>query len=193
VNFSVPKRITTNFALTAFVVIGFGAGVRSAEASDQVDPWQSKAAQYCVKTGGVAQTGVPYYGTNGGKPLRLAGSAGFCQYTSKKDGSQINLWLSTLYATRPSLAATAYYAEVQPGSCNGNPASCYCTLLGGSDQFGGTNGAGGGWVFNGDFNNVLEACIFPDLSSIDSFGLFYHSAGIIRGKDLSKVLRYKNP
>jgi putative hemolysin len=182
------KRVALSIALTAFVVIGFGA-LQDASATDST---LSKAAQYCAKTGGVAMTGIPYYGTNGGDPLQLAGSAGFCQYTAK-DSSQIYVLLSTLYATRPSLASTAYYAKVKAGQCNGNPASCYCTLLGGSDQFGGTNGAGGGWVFDANFSNVLEACIFPDLSSIDSWGLLYHSAGIIRGKNLSNVLRYKNP
>ena len=52
---------------------------------------------------------------------------------------------------------------------------------------------GGGWVLNTDYNDVLEACIFPDLSSIDSWGLAYHSEGIIRGKDPAKVLRYSDP
>ena len=52
---------------------------------------------------------------------------------------------------------------------------------------------GAGWVLDSDSDDVLEACIFPDLSSIDSWGLAYHSADIIRGKDLSKVLRYKDP
>jgi hypothetical protein len=78
-------------------------------------------------------------------------------------------------------------------SCKGSPGSCYCTQLGGTDLFGGINAAGGGWVNNADPNDVLDACIFPDLSSIDSYGLFYHSANIIRGKNLAKVLRYKNP
>jgi hypothetical protein len=40
---------------------------------------------------------------------------------------------------------------------------------------------------------VLEACIFPDMSTIDSWGLTYHSVGIVRGKDLTKVLRYPSP
>jgi hypothetical protein len=39
---------------------------------------------------------------------------------------------------------------------------------------------------------ALEACVFPDMSSIDSWGLTYHSANIIRGMDLSKVLKYHN-
>jgi putative hemolysin len=152
----------------------------------------AQAAAYCVQTGGRVEHRIPEYGTNGSNPLVLSGSHDFCRYTGK-DHSHIHLFLTTLYTTQPSLAALAYYAEVPPGQCEGNPASCYCTLLGGSDQFGGTNAAGGAWVDNGKVDTDLEACIFPDLSSIDSFGLFYHSAGIIRGIDLSTVLRYSNP
>jgi putative hemolysin len=151
------------------------------------------AASYCVKKGGVVQTRIPEYGTNGGNPLVLSGSADFCQFTSAHDGSQINVLLSTMMTKQPTLAALAYYAEEAIGSCNGNPASCYCSQLGGSDLFGGVNAAGGGWVLNTDPNDVLEACIFPDLSSIDSWGLAYHSSGVIRGTDLAKVLKYKNP
>jgi putative hemolysin len=166
-------------------------GVQVAQA-DPVARTPDQSA-YCVKKGGVVQERIPEYGTNGGTPLVLAGKRDFCQFTSAKDGSQINVLLGTLTTKLPSLAALAYYAEVQPGSCNGNPASCYCTLVGGSDSFGGVNAAGGGWVLSTDSSDVLEACIFPDMSSIDSWGLTYHSQGIIRGKNLAKVLRYKNP
>jgi putative hemolysin len=150
---------------------------------------ETAATEYCAKTGGVVLLRVPEYGTNGSNPLVLANPRNFCEYTAR-DGSSIDVLATTLYAVKPSLAALAYYAEVKPGSCQGNPASCYCSLLGGSDSFGGVNAAGGGWVFNA---NVLEACVFPDASSIDSFGLFYHSANIIRGRNLAKVLRYKGP
>jgi len=158
----------------------------------------SKAADYCVKKGGEVDNREPYFNTNGDPQswLRLAGARQFCKFTSKKknDGSRIFVELSTLYTDQPTLAALAYYAEVQGGSCTGNPASCYCSLLGGSDLFGGINASGGGWVKKSDpVDTVLEACIFPDMSTIDSWGLFYHSAGIVRGKNLSNVLRYKNP
>jgi putative hemolysin len=156
------------------------------------DASQARAAAYCVKKGGVVQTRIPEYGTNGGGALVLSGSADFCQFTAK-DSSQINVLLSTLFTKEPSLAALAYYAQVQPGTCQGNPGSCYCTLLGGSDLFGGINAAGGGWVLDSDPNDVLETCIFPDLSSIDSWGLLYYSQNIIRGKNLAKVLRYADP
>jgi putative hemolysin len=169
----------------------FMAQVSAASAAEIVKP--SDAAAYCVKKGGVVQTRLPAYDTNGSNPLILAGQRDFCQFTSEKDGSQINVLVSTLATRKPSLAALAYYAEVQMGTCEGNPASCYCTLLGGSDLFGGATGAGGGWVLKTDYADVLEACIFPDMSSIDSWGLAYHSAGIIRGKNLAKALRYQNP
>jgi putative hemolysin len=149
------------------------------------------AGAYCESTGGKVENRVPEYGTNGSQPLVLSGHHKFCVYSSH--GAHIHLFLDTLYTTLPSLAALAYYAQVQPGQCNGNPASCYCTLLGGSDQFGGTSGNGGAWVSEGKIDTDLEACIFPDLSTIDSWGLLYHSQGIIRGIDLSTVLRYQNP
>jgi hypothetical protein len=154
---------------------------------------QSSHEAYCVNHGGTVQTRIPEYNTNGGDPLVLSGKKEFCQFTSKKDGSHINVLLDTLTTKQPSLAALAYYAQVPMGSCTGNPGSCYCSLIGGTDLFGGINAAGGGWVLDSDPNDVLEACIFPDMSSIDSWGLAYHSANIIRGKDLAKVLRYSNP
>jgi hypothetical protein len=163
--------------------IGFAGGVVS------ISPDETVASAYCVKTGGVVLLRVPEYGTNNQNPLVLANPRNFCEYTAR-DGSSIDVLGTTLYAEKPTLAALAYYAETPPGKCNGNPASCYCSLLGGSDSFGGINAAGGGWVIS---TNVLEACIFPDESSIDSFGLFYHSANIVRGRNLAKVLRYKGP
>ena len=175
-------------ALAAFLVVALTAAPSSAAGSPP------NATEYCVKKGGVVQTRIPEYGTNGGTPLVLSGSADFCQFTSAKDGSQINVLLSTLITKEPTLAALAYYAQVPlDGGCTGNPGSCYCSQVGGTDLFGGVNAAGGGWVLDSDSSDVLEACIFPDLSSIDSWGLAYHSAGIVRGKNLARVLRYANP
>ncbi|HEX3431197.1 MAG TPA: hypothetical protein VHT03_09940 [Rhizomicrobium sp.] len=180
--------IRLGLAIVAALFLVHVPAANAAQIAKEPDP-----AAYCLQKGGVVQTRLPAYNTNGDNPLILAGQRQFCQFTSKKDGSQINVLVSTLATRKPSLAALAYYAEVQMGSCQGNPASCYCTQLGGSDLFGGATGAGGGWVLSTDTNDVLEACIFPDMSSIDSWGLAYHSNGIIRGKDLAKALRYKNP
>jgi putative hemolysin len=160
------------------------------------DPDLGKAAAYCVATGGEVETRSPYFNTNAdpSRWLKLSGGRRFCQYTLKRDGSRIHVLLSTLYSDKPTLAALAYYAKVPLASgCTGNPGSCYCSQLGGSDLFGGINFNGGGWVMKGATDEVLEACILPDMSSIDSWGLTYHSANIIRGKNLAKVLRYPNP
>ncbi len=152
-------------------------------------------AAYCADHGGVVQLRRPAYGTNNGKPLLLSGPRAFCRFTSKKDGSSIYALLETLTNPQPTLAALAYYAEVpyNGSTCKGSPGSCYCSQIGGTDLFGGINAAGGGWVLKSDHADVLDACIFPDLSSIDAYGLFYHSANIVRGRDLSKVLVYLNP
>jgi hypothetical protein len=160
----------------------------------QADPGPF-GAKYCAAGGGEVQTRVPTYGTNGGTPLPLAGPRQFCKYTGH-DGSSIFVLLTTLITRQPTLAALAYYAEVtyDGSNCKGSPGSCYCSQLGGTDLFGGINAAGGGWVSSTDtVIPTLDACIFPDLSSIDTYGLFYHSAAIIRGKNLAHVLRYKNP
>ena len=151
---------------------------------------------YCTSTGGLVENRIPVYGTNGAISswLKLAGTQEFCQYTSAADGSRIHLSLQTLYTTQPTLAALAYYAAVPwNGQGEGNPASLYCTQLGGSDLWGGATAAGGGWVMKRSIDQVLEACVFPDNSTIDSWGLFYHSDGIVRGIDLSSVLKYQNP
>jgi putative hemolysin len=157
------------------------------------EPDMGAADQYCVQSGGVVVPRVPVYGTNGPVStwLRLSGFRDFCKFTSPTDGSRIHIEVSTLYTTLPTLAALAYYNKPPmnpPGP--GNPASYYCTQLGGSDLFGGVNAAGGGWVGNDSPDQVLEACIFPDMSSIDSWGLTYNTAGIIRGIDLTTVMRY---
>ncbi len=50
----------------------------------------------------------------------------------------------------------------------------------------------GGWVNEGGAADaVLGVCVFPDMSSIDSWGLAYNAAGVIRGIDLATVLRFR--
>jgi hypothetical protein len=92
-------------------------------------------------------------------------------------------------------AARAYDAKTKVNlkNCQGGPGSCYCSLIGGTDEFGGVTLAGGGWVLSTDVNNVLDVCAFPDLSAIDAYGLFYHAYGIIRGQNLKGLLRFPDP
>ncbi|MEO7026737.1 MAG: hypothetical protein ABI056_04200 [Caulobacteraceae bacterium] len=152
-------------------------------------------ALYCRATGGSVQDRTPEYGTNGGTPLVLAYPRQFCDYLSKDGSTHIDVLLTTLVTTKPSLAALAYYAKqkINLSKCAGGPGSCYCSDVGGTDEFGGISAAGGGWVLTTDVNDVLDVCVFPDLSAIDAYGLFYHAYGIIRGQSLNHLLRYANP
>ena len=191
-------RMTKKFVGIATVLIVFGTLFSAtAQTATSADTSTTAAPEaYCTSTGGVVESRIPVYGTNGpiGSWLPLENSRNFCQYTSSSDGSRIHVLIQTLLTQKPTLAALAYYAEVAwNGQGEGNPGSLYCTQLGGSDLFGGINAAGGGWVELRTTDEVLEACIFPDMSTIDSWGLLYHSAGIIRGTDLSTVLKYPNP
>ena len=192
-----PCKIAVSSVL--FVVLSGAFCVMTAQNSQSTAPATRLSMKaYCRATGGKVEHRIPYFGTNNPRHswLQLSGSEEFCQYTLADDGSRIHISLSTLYTDQPTLAALAYYSQVQwDGKGNGNPASFYCTQLGGSDQFGGTNFGGGGWVAygTGEIDQVLEACVFPDHSVIDSWGLLYHSVNIVRGTDLSTVLRYGNP
>ena len=191
-------RITKNaigMAAVLWLATVLSVTAQTAAKNSSAASRNSAAQDYCTNTGGDLETRVPAYGTNGAPQtwLKLAGRQEFCRYTAS-DHSHIHLNLETLFTPQPSLAALAYYSETPwNGLGQGNPASLYCTQLGGSDLFGGINAAGGGWVALGTVDEVLEACIFPDNSTIDSWGLFYHSDGIIRGIDLSTVLKYADP
>ncbi len=189
------KFISARFAVATISSIGLlAANALAQDTSAAGGP--SPAATYCLQSGGVVESRVPFYGTNGPPSswLRLAGERQFCQFTSATDGSRIHILMDSLYATKPTLAVLAYDAKVPYKSGGGgNPASYYCSQLGGSDLFGGVNAAGGGWFYKPSVDQVLEACIFPDMSSIDSWGLLYHSVGIIRGIDLTTVQRFHKP
>ena len=188
-------RILRGIAVAGMMLILCGAALAQTNDTAVKPVKADPEAAYCKSTGGLPELRHAVYGTNNPQQdwLVLAGTEPFCQYTLKSDGSRIHLSLNTLFATKPTLAALAYYAQVPwNGQGNGNPASFYCTQLGGA-EIGATDFAGGGWVSGGGIDMVLEACIFPDNSTIDSWGLFYHSASIVRGIDLSTVLKYPNP
>ncbi|MBE2219943.1 MAG: hypothetical protein IAF02_00295 [Anaerolineae bacterium] len=183
--------------LILLLVVLLGLFVLSAcgtSASSVAEVAASPAAAYCEEQGGVVQTRYPAYGTNTpASMVRLAGTHDFCKFTAD-DGSRIYIGLDTLYTDQPTLAALAYLNPPEPNENESlvNPASLYCTQLGGSDLFGGVNAAGGAWVLDDDPDDAfLEACIFPDLSTIDSWGILYHQGGGIRGTDLGAVMRFQ--
>jgi putative hemolysin len=191
------RRNLATFAITTVLLLCGAASPAEAQAKSKLAKPAAVGPKeaYCTSTGGLVEVRHAVYGTNNAVQnwLPLSGVEGFCQYTSAVDGSRIHITLEALYTTKPTLAALAYYAQVPwNGQGNGNPASYYCTQIGGA-EIGATDLAGGAWVTTGGIDDLLEACIFPDNSSVDSWGLLYHSVGTIRGTDLSTVLKYSNP
>jgi len=190
------RMLTIGRGVAAMLLL-FGAVLHAAgqeaKKHDRDDD-DDRARAHCKSTGGLVEMRQAVYGTNNDPSawLWLAGKERFCQYTAS-DTSRIHVSLMTLTTKKPTLAALAYYAQVPwNGKGNGNPASFYCSQLGGA-EIGATDFAGGAWVSSGGIDQLLEACIFPDNSTIDSWGLLYHSVGIIRGVDLATVLKYPNP
>lgn len=175
--------------VTAALVLGAVAASAATAQGATPSSWK----RYCASQGGVVQVRTPAAGTNSPPLIVLAGPVAFCRFTSAQDGSRISVDLRTLTTRRPTLAALAYLEKPSAGRIPGNvnPASVYCSRLGGSDQFGGESLGGGGWIVGRSAATALQACVFPDGSIIDSFGILYHSQGIVRGKDLTGVFRYR--
>ncbi len=179
--------------MTAALVAGGLAALAGTATAQGATPPASKA--YCATQGGKVQVRTPAAGTNSPPLIRLAGPVAFCRFTGTQGGSpsSISVDLRTLTTRRPTLAALAYLEKPDVGRIPGsvNPASVYCSRLGGSDQFGGETASGGGWIVGRSAATALQACVFPDGSIIDSFGILYHSQGVVRGADLTTKLRYR--
>jgi hypothetical protein len=128
--------------------------------------------------------------------LGLAGRVTFCEFESDEETpSRIAVDLVTLYSERPTIAAIAYLSDVDvttPDQPSQNPAEFSCTVdYAGSAAFGNT-AVVGGWVNSDEpVFEIMNMCVFADLSAIDTFGLWYHANGSIRGRDLSEVMRYQ--
>jgi len=173
---------------TALILMlcGMACNVLAQTAQSKTNSREDAKAAYCKATGG--RLGVRSAYSSPSKPKE---DVQLCEYRAP-DGSRIYLSLETLTQTKPTQAVLAYYAQTpwnQQG--HGVPAAHYCLQLGGRGMSA-TDPAV-------DINNpkgedaTIEMCVFPDNSMIDSWGLMYHSDNIVRGIDLSTVLKYPNP
>lgn len=159
----------------------------------------SGGAAYCESKGGDVQTRDATFGTNGDQTgwLPLAGTTQVCRFQADDEArSRIYVDFATLTSARPTLAGLAYLSRppVPTSSGGANPATGYCTKLGGSSTFGEISASGGGWVNKDDPDDiVVNLCVFPDESFIDEWGLAYHAGGVVRGQDLTQVMTYQPP
>ncbi len=187
------RRRSRGAIVAGVVTTAVAVGLVAAPAASAATPAVWK--KYCRNQGGVVQARTPAFGTNSPPLITLAGPTAFCFFRSGTGltATQIIVDLRTLTTTKPTLAALAYLTKPQPGRFDpgANPASVYCTKLGGTDLFGGVNVSGGGWILGRNANSAIDACTFPDGSIIDSFGILYHSQGDVRGADLTKKFRYR--
>ncbi|CAN5648930.1 hypothetical protein BH09CHL1_BH09CHL1_20430 [soil metagenome] len=185
------------FGLLASIALIAPTAAMAQEASPVAgDP----AAAYCEQVGGSVRERIPMYGSN--NPMNefpLGNPMKFCEFTGGEGAdppeSFIMVDLDTLYSEEPTLAALAYLTmpplPETPSSIN--PASFYCSSLGGA-EIGSVTGAGGGWMSEDRSAQIvgLQACVFGDGSIIDSWGIAYHTNGTIRGADLTSLFRYQS-
>jgi hypothetical protein len=125
----------------------------------------------------------------------------FCEFThgvGSDDDSGIQIDLTSFASTAPRLATVAYLAQIPlpddlPNDGR-NPATFYCSYLGGTQLWGGADSAaGGGWVTMDTLTpyRIMDACVFADGSMISAWGLTYHADGTVRGADLAQLLAYQ--
>jgi putative hemolysin len=146
--------------------------------------------KWCAQQGGNAVDYSPWYNTNSPEPTPLGGRASMCTFANT-DGTKILVAASTLAADKPSMAALAYTykpaASEKPPADDSDPSSWYCSRIGGTESFGDRPADVGGWAPSDEKapKDFISLCVFADRSMIDSWGLMYHTHGVIRGADLT--------
>jgi putative hemolysin len=107
--------------------------------------------------------------------------------------SRISIDVESFAATEPTMAVLTYLTTppMPTSTTSANPASLYCTHLGGM-ELGATTGRGGGWITDARAMTRRAGSLhLPDGSMIDSWGITYHTDGAIRGADLKPLLAYQ--
>jgi putative hemolysin len=194
-----PLTISTSADDRADSVTSTSSTAESPDETGGSDEFDVAAAEaYCTDNGGMLVRRVATWNVNADPEARLelAGRATFCEFESDEEvSSRISVDLVTLYSEQPTIAAVAYLSPLTvtlPETPSANPAEYSCRLdLFASAAFGNTATVGG-WV-NADEPtfSVMNMCVFPDMSAIDEFGLWYHANDEIRGIDLEPILRYQ--
>lgn len=147
----------------------------------------SDASAYCRSTKGVVETYA--FADSGGHVY--AKPATMCNYPDQSGTDPYGhalVDLATLYATKPTMAALAYYAKPawDGKRRTGQPAHDYCLQLGGAPS------VHGSWYLDRNAG-AMGLCMFEDGSFMEEWTLFYNQGGSPRGIDLGLVLRYPNP
>lgn len=183
-----------NLTIVSFtaLALALAASALAMDAAAQADP---APAEWCAEHAGTVVDRYPASQATTDAPVALGAPVRFCEFTGGEGAdpsdSHISIRLETLASDQPSMAAAAYLTKPEMAESGGsaNPASVYCADLGGA-ELGGELAPDGGWVNLEDATDVIQMCVFPDLSIIDSWGLAYHTMGTIRGADLEPLFRW---
>jgi putative hemolysin len=188
------RRFHALLAVVALAVVSAGS-LSWGTATAQEEP---SGTAWCARHGGKVVARYPARNVSSGSPVALSHAVRFCEFTGG-DGadppdSRISVRMTTLAASELSMAASAYLTKPAMPESGGsaNPASVYCASLGGA-EIGGVLAPDGGWVNTIHADDVVQMCVFPDLSIIDSWGLAYHTMGTIRGANLGPLFRATLP
>ena len=185
-------------ALLAVAACGAPAASRT-PTSEPGEAGTAAAEAYCTEQGGQLVERIPNWNTNADPAqwLELAEPMTFCEFETVEGDSptRISVDLVTLSSEKPTLAGIAYLSKVRPSQTENpgeNPARHHCIVdLGGSATWGGGIGAGGWTDQSQPVFIVMDMCVFPDMSAIDEFGIWYYANDIVRGADLSTKFRYQ--
>ena len=146
----------------------------------------SNPAAYCKAKGG--QVEVYEYVSSGGEFAKQARVCNFPDASGQDPDGHELVELSTLFTTKATLAALAYYGKPawDGKRASGSPAKDYCLQLGAAATVRGV------WKLD-PASGEFGLCMFEDGSFMEEWTLFYNQAGIIRGVDLGTVMRFRNP
>ena len=148
--------------------------------------------EFCTIQGGTVADYVLY---NGNPPdfqpvgVQISKAMPTCSFPNEEGSNVYAVPLHTLVSVEPTLAVLAFQARVLyaplDASASANPASTYCTQLGGagaadtpSSYLPIPTAQAGWWTLqpDGTWYGVSDFCTFPDGSAVDTWTLFYHAA-----------------
>ncbi|MFD8309050.1 DUF333 domain-containing protein [Streptomyces sp. NPDC059690] len=186
-------KATTGLSSLA-VLLTAGIAVSSPTAATNATAPASPKSWCTAKGGKPVDYSYSHRHTNRSLPASPGGHTLMCEFTNTKDDTSITVAADTLTADTPTLAALAYtFKPKKRPWTGGNPATQYCTDLGGSVQFGDDGSRAPSQRKNPAPDQFIGMCVFADQSMIDEWGLFSHLGDVMRGADLKDKWKAKMP
>jgi putative hemolysin len=184
------------------LVLALPIGLAASSVAQAVQAGTSRAPMtdttWCTQHGGRIVAYSAWYDINAPQPTPLGPPQTMCRFTRSSDSTMILVAADTLASQQPTMAELAYTYKPDASKRTTqdlNPATWYCELIGGTEQFGDSPADVGGWAPSSEAHptEFIGMCVFADRSMIDEWGLDYHTHGIVRGADLAGKWRARLP